>query len=200
MNICPNCNKKSKHSFCPECGTETAPVLQKDRSITLSGIICTLILAAFAVLLPLTIVEEFIRADGASFVRRLTCGIAGGACMLILGVWLWGLARWMVFAVPRTFRATKTFLSSIIPLTFLALIVELMLGIWLTLLPMAVYGMTASMVIGVVKTLREADFSLLVALSLLALSVMGFGFVAYREALPILNFFREKKTARAVQE
>ena len=198
MNVCPNCNKKSKHPFCPECGTATVPVLKKRRAITVSGILCTLILIAFLILLPVTMVDEFAHAAGASFAARLAGGIAGGACTLLLGLWLWGMIRWTVFAVPYTFRAMKSVVSSIIPLSFLAVVAEVMFGIWLTLLPMAAYGMTTSVVIGVAHAICDVE-SIPVALLLLALSAVAFWLAARKEIGPIVKFFRDRKASRVVQ-
>ncbi len=212
MNICPNCKKECRYSFCPECGSATTPaennptpvennptlVEKKRRSITVSGILCTLILAVFVVLLPIVIVDQFVHADGDPFLTRLASGFAGGACVLLLGLWLWGMVRWNVFAVPHTFRAMKSVVSRIIPLSLLALVVEIMFGIWLTLLPLVVYGMTTSPVIGVAYWIRDVE-SLPLALLLLALSAVAFWFVARKEADPIVTFVRGKMAARAEQ-
>lgn len=193
MNICPNCQTKTKGNFCSACGNPTVALPKKEKSgITVSGVISLLILAIFLFLAPVGAIADFVECGG-SFGHRLSHAIAVVAAMLIFGIWFWGYLRFCVYAIPGTFRAAKKVLTSVIPLSLFAAAAELIFGIWLALIPLSLYGATVTPLYQLIRTMQQGSISFVVLLLILAASVLAFACVVRRELRPFIRRFGAKK-------
>lgn len=105
---------------------------------TIRLIISTLFLVGGFVLLSWGL---FRKAD-MTLAHRLADILASCGLVFFMGIWFYGLFKWCGFAIPKTFHAAKSIAREIIPLSFFALIAEVIICMGLTLIPFTIYGMT----------------------------------------------------------
>jgi hypothetical protein len=155
MYYCQNCGRETSEKICQNCAQpieglavnethvyeEPTPVKNK-RKGKISTLIGLILMALSDIAAVIVLFAGLFRSTSMTFLEQIADSVASAGLILFLGIWFFGLAKWIAFAVPKTFRASKAIARAIIPLSLLAFVAELMIVIWLTLIPISIYGAT----------------------------------------------------------
>ena len=119
--------------------------------------------------------------------EQFTDAFACCAFLTFFGVWLWGFVKWVVVATPKTYRATKAIVHRIIPLSLFAFFVEIMIGLWLILLPYSLYTMTLMPILRLVDYVDAHLTNITIPLIMLAVSAAASYFLAKMDLVKIFG-------------
>lgn len=207
MKNCINCQTQFQGSFCPECGITatrqyenvaqnviTDPVITDNikpaKKGKVSAVIRLLLMTLSNIAAVIVLAIGMFRDTSMTFTEQLVDTIASSAMIVFIGIWLWGFVKWCVFAIPKTFRAAKKIANTIIPLSLFAFAAELMICIWLTLIPISVYSFTLTPVMLVVGLVENNPENILIPLVMLAASAFGTYYLGKKD---FVKFFGNKK-------
>ena len=198
MKTCSNYQTQFEGNYFPtrqtpfQCDTPALPLKKKG---TISAFIRLLLMAVCDVCAIATLFSGMFRETSMTLLEQFGDTFASGAMLVFLGVWSWGFVKWCVFAIPKTYRAAKKMAHTIIPLSLLAFFAELMIFIWLTLIPISLYGMTLTPVLAVGLYIQANPTNILVPLILLLVSAVPTFFLGRMEFRKVFG----RKTGEAAK-
>lgn len=175
MKICSICQTNFEGDFCPKCGqsvptttTKKSTKISFQRGIEISAIIRLLLLSVCNVGAVVVLFYALFRASKLSVWAQIVDSVASCALIISVGVWLWGLVKWTVFAIPKTFRVAKSIFSSIIPLNLFTLFIEFAVCASITLIPFSLYVATYSPILYAASFIDDYPNDIILPLLLLA--------------------------------
>ena len=173
MIICSICQSKFENDLCPDCGQSAQVSLTTGGKI--SAVIRLLLMSICNVAAVVVLFYAMFRESKLSVWAQIVDSVASAALVVFFGVWLWGFVKWVVFAIPKTFRFAKYIFSAIIPLNLFTLVIEFMFCVGITLIPFSLYAATCSPILYVASFVDDNPNNIILPLVLLAV----FGFATY---------------------
>ena len=173
MIISSICQTILKNDFGPDDG-QSAPVSVR-KGGKISAVIRLLLMSICNVAAIVVLFYAMFRESKLSVWAQIVDSVASAALMVSFGVWLWGFVKWVVFAIPKTFRFAKFIFTSIIPLNLFTLVIEFMFCVGVTLIPFSLYAATCSPLVYVASFVDDNPNNIILPLVLLAV----FGFATY---------------------
>lgn len=188
MSNCKNCGTEVDGYFCRNCGhpveqsnTQEEPISMDvlnaeppKKKGKISSVIGLLLMAICDAVAVFMLFKGIFRTTDMTFTEQLVDTIGAAALVLMLGIWFFGLVKWIVFSVPKTFRWSIRIANAIIPLSCFVFVAEIMFVIWLTLIPISLYSVALAPMAALVSffmTNRAAAYAL--PLAILALVAAG---------------------------
>ena len=198
MKNCINCQTQFEGNFCPHCGNFyveqqenvaanlfAEPQILEDEKPAKKGKVSAAIRLILMLLCDVAAViilfAGMFRETSMSFMAQLVDTVASSGMIVFLGIWFWGFVKWCIFAIPKTFRAAKKIANTIIPLSFIAFFAEVIICIWLVLVPISIYGLTLSPLAFVFEWVQNNPENIVLPLVILIVSCVGTYFLGKME-------------------
>lgn len=184
MKTCSNCQTQFEGNVCPTCGAPESTPTQKEIPVLspelplekkgrISAVIRLLLMTICNVSSVVVLFYGMFRPSDMTVGEKIVDAFDSFAMIVFLGVWLWGFVKWLVFATPKTVRFAKKIVHTVIPLSFYAGAIELMVVVILAVLPFWLYTATFAPVLFLMDLIQNDPTYVGIAFVLLAVSGLG---------------------------
>lgn len=204
MNTCSNCQTQFEGNFCPNCGSpavtpvqeplaNNAPVVSEKKKGVVSAVIRLLIMTICNVIaVGLLFYAPFQSSETMTFWEKIVDGVASCGMLMLLGTWFWVVIKWAIFATPKTFGFAKKIFETIIPLSSLALFLEVSIGAVIAFFPISIISLAYSPVLLLATYISEHRTNILVPLLVLVVAAAAVFFLG---RLDFHKVFGKRKAA-----
>ena len=158
---------------------------QPGRKSTIARLVILAIFTVIALVTSIGTLPGYIAKLG--FAKALLEAIGGCGVLLLTGVWIWGLIKWIVFMSPKSFALAKRFRDSWTPLTNLGVFVKVCIGLIIAIVPITAYAATFSLFYSITFHIARSGLNILTALLLLILGAAAVLITAFWDLCSLKN-------------